>query len=91
MSAGDNRGWPTATPEPQMPYFGACCAKPPVEGKEYTLILDDDELPPHIHSYKSIRQHLEAALEMLEDGEEMVMRIKRKDMTKEEIEKLPEI
>lgn len=74
----------------EMPHFGACCAKPPVAGKIYNLILDDDDMPPHVHSYRSIQKHLVAALEMLDDGEDITLKITRKDMTQEELNALPE-
>lgn len=74
-----------------MPWFGPCCANPPVEGKLYNLVLDDDEMPPHIHSYRSIQEHLKASLEMLDDGDEITLKITRKDMTRAELDALPDL
>jgi PDZ domain-containing secreted protein len=78
-------------------YQDKCSSFPKEEmlpsGKEIIICIDSDAegMGSHINSRNSALEWFTAYLQNLEDGDEDTITIKRKDMTKEEIAKLPEL
>jgi hypothetical protein len=62
-------------------------------GLEENFFLDHDEsgFPPFANSRESIVEYIKAEFDNMEDGDTMTLVIRRKDMTKAQIEALPEI
>lgn len=83
----------TAARDAQMDVHHAIDSKPPEEGKETVIFINDHDFGAGnlAHNYRAARQWFKAFVHSLEDGDEITVTFRRKDMTRSEIEALPEL